>query len=88
MNHRGRLALPLLAWFLIYGRDGDWRPIDELNSETTCLHLRAQAVDNDIRSEIGSALADQPADNPLRRDAFRRAERRVGARYRCLWRAH
>jgi hypothetical protein len=32
---------------------------------------------------MGGALASQPADNPLRQDAYRRAEAHVRNRYRC-----
>jgi hypothetical protein len=75
--------LPLLAWFLWYG---DWRPIEQANNESMCLQMRSQAVTNAANGEIGSALADQPADNPMRQEAYRRAERKANDLYRCAWR--
>lgn len=76
----------LLGWALLYAkRDGDWRPLEQYPSESTCLRVRSVSVANEVRGEIGSALADQPADNPIRQQAAARVERRVGERYRCEW---
>jgi hypothetical protein len=47
------------------------------------MRVREASVDRDILDEIGGALASQPADNPLRQQAYGRAARRVAARYRC-----
>ena len=48
--------------------------------------MRADAIDRAAVTEIGSALASQPRDNPLRQEAYRRAEAQLGNRYRCEWR--
>jgi hypothetical protein len=83
MGHRG-VRIALLAWALIYSRDGeDWSVLDEYTSETTCMRIRAASVDREIQDEIGSALASQSEDNPMRQQAYGRASRRVAARYRC-----
>jgi len=47
--------------------------------------VRADAIDRAAVAEIGSALAGQPRDNPLRQEAYRRAEAHVRNRYRCEW---
>jgi hypothetical protein len=87
MGRRGARAL-LLAWALVYSRDGEeWEPVDEYASESTCMRVRAASVDRETLDEIGGALAGQPADNPLRLEAYGRAARRVAARYRCRYRA-
>ena len=78
------LAGVVLGWALLYARDGsDWRMMEQLESEHTCAQVRAAHVATDTRAEIGSALADQPADNPMRQQAVARVERRVAPRYRC-----
>jgi hypothetical protein len=83
MGHRG-VGLLLVVWALIYSREGyGGNLVDEFASESTCLRVRAANVDHEIQNEIGSALASQPADNPMRQQAFDRASRRVAARYRC-----
>ena len=84
MNRRCTLAIVVLGWVLMYARDGsDWRVIERIESEYTCTQVREAHVATDTRREIGSALADQPADNPMRQQAVARAERRVAPRYRC-----
>ena len=84
MGRRRTLTAVLLGWALFYTRDGtDWRVVEQVESEHTCSQVRAAHVASETRTEIGSALADQPADNPLRQQAVARAERRVGPRYRC-----
>jgi len=80
----GRLAV--LGWVLLYARGGnDWRPLDTFVSETTCERVRVVDVANDTRNAIGSALADQPVDNPMRQEAVRRVEPRMSQHYRCQW---
>lgn len=84
MGRTRTLAHVVLGWALFYARDGtDWRVVERLESEHTCSQVRAAHVASETRAEIGSALADQPADNPMRQQAVVRAERRVGPRYRC-----
>jgi hypothetical protein len=86
MNTRmlGRLAV--LGWVLFYARrEGEWHPLDTFINETTCERVRVVDVANDAQKAIGSALADQPADNPMRQEAYRSAEQRMNQRYRCQW---
>ena len=45
--------------------------------------MRADAIDRAATAALGGALASQPADNPLRQDAYRRAEAHARPRYRC-----
>jgi hypothetical protein len=75
-----------LAWALLYSPEGDgWDVLDEYPTEWSCLSGRTANVDREVQQQIGSALASQPADNPMRQAAYGRAERRVGARYRCSY---
>jgi hypothetical protein len=77
-------AWPLLGWVLLQaGPNGDWGAVDRLSSQVRCTQLLEARVATDVLREIGSALADLPADNPIRQQAYARAERRVSARYRC-----
>jgi hypothetical protein len=75
----------VLGWMLVYHRPGsDSRPVDRnLDSSSTCEQLRAARIAEETNKEIGSALASQPADNPMRVEAWRRAEPRVRERWRC-----
>ena len=74
----------LLAWVLLYSRHGQsWEPLVDAGSESRCQQVLDARVSEDVQSEIGGALAGQPADNPLRQNAVRSAERRVRERYRC-----
>ena len=76
----------LLAWALLHSPEGTgWDVVDEYPTEWSCLHTRAASVDREIQQDIGSALASQPADNPMRQQAYGRAERRINARYRCSY---
>ena len=84
-----RRALPtlvLLGWVLLYADGRNWKVVDDFPYQTTCLRVLSANVDREVRDDIGSALADQPADNPIRQQAYARAERRAGERYRCEWR--
>jgi hypothetical protein len=68
------------------GRDGDWKQLADYGSRSvTCEQVRESNVARDVLSEIGGALADQPTDNPIRQQAYGRAERRIRERYRCEW---
>ena len=78
--------LVLLGWALLYSRHGgDWRVVEDYPSSLTCERIRDARVDSEVQGEIGGALAAQSADNPLRREAYQHAERRVRERYRCEW---
>ena len=75
-----------LAWALLYSPEGrEWDVLDEYPTEWSCLQGRTGNVEHEIQQEIGSALASQPADNPMRQQAYARAERRMNARYRCSY---
>lgn len=85
MRHRN-VRMLLLAWALVYSRDGgDWEVLDEFASESHCMRVRSASVDRETQEAIGSALASQTADNPLRQQAYDRASRRVAGRYRCSY---
>jgi hypothetical protein len=77
-------TLVLFGWILLeVQRNGAWEPTDTFSSESTCLRVREAIVAEKTLAEIGSALASQPADNPLRRQAYERTARRVSTRYEC-----
>jgi len=83
MRHSG-IGILLVAWALVYSRDGDeWSVLDEFASESHCMRVRSASVGRETEDDIGGALASQPADNPMRQQAYERASRRVAARYRC-----
>ena len=87
MDGRAHIGLLFLGWVLMSAsRDGAWQPVDDFPGSLTCERVRSIRVADEVRREIGSALADQPADNPMRRQAYEHAERRVRERYRCEWR--
>jgi len=74
----------LLGWVLLYSRHGNsWEPLTDAGSQYRCEQLLDARVAEDVQGEIGGALAGQSADNPMRQDAARRAERHVRDRYRC-----
>ena len=79
------LALTLTTWTLLYSRHGTmWRPLEDFTSGSTCRRVRSAWVEVEATKEIGSVLASQPADNPLRDRAIGRAREQVGARFRCV----
>ena len=85
MRHRG-VGILLLAWALIYSRDGNEGDVlDEFASESHCMRVRTASIEGEIQDEIGSALASQTADNPMRQQAYERASRKVASRYRCSY---
>jgi hypothetical protein len=76
--------LALAGWVLLTSASsGGWRAVGTYEQEWLCAHVRADAIDRDVRTQIGSALANQPADNPIRQEAYRRAETHMRDRYRC-----
>jgi hypothetical protein len=82
-----RLGLLLLGWALVHaGRDGVWEPLGDFGAPVTCERVRESSVAADVLRDIGSALAGLPADNPIRQQAYERADRRIRERYRCEWR--
>jgi hypothetical protein len=87
MHHRRAFGLVFFGWVLLHAaHDGGWQTIGDYPGSVTCERVRDSSVADEIRHEIGGALADQPADNPLRQQAWSQAERRVRERYRCEWR--
>jgi hypothetical protein len=83
MRHSAARML-LLVCALMYSRDGsEWDVLDEFASESHCMRVRAASVEGEVQEEIGGALANQEAENPMRQQAYGRASRRVAARYRC-----
>ena len=82
----GRLPPVVLigGWILLMNApSGGWRTLGTYEQEWLCAHMRADAIDRAAMAEVGSALANQPADNPIRQEAYRRAEAHVRNRYRC-----
>jgi len=78
------LAIALTSWTLLYSRHGgEWLPLDNFVSASTCTRVRQAWIAREASREIGSALATQPLDNPLRQRAMTRALRRVNPRFRC-----
>ena len=76
----------LLGWILLAaGRDGKWQAAGDFPGSYSCNEVRSQRVTDDARRQIGTALADLPADNPMRQQALARAEQRVRDQYRCEW---
>src|SRR3989454_12102752 len=76
-------AVVLAGWVLLMsGPSGGWRPVGTYEQEWLCAHVRADAIDRAAVAEIGSALASQPRDNPLRQEADRRAAKQPADLYR------
>jgi len=87
MRHAGAMAL--LGWLLLFSRDPrrpieDWQQVGAYPTEYICAQGRTAEIDRDALARIGQALASQPADNPVRQDAYQRAARTVRDRYRCV----
>jgi hypothetical protein len=84
---RSSFALGLVAgWLLVHsagGRD-EWREVSDFGTESQCDYGRTAEVERATLEHIGSALASQPVDNPMRQDAYRRAYDRVRGQYRCV----
>lgn len=82
MTHRRRAATALLGWALLYSRYGnDWRVVDQFQLEDLCQQVMAAQVEQAARAEMG-ALAGA-GDNPMSRDAYEHAARKVRGRFRC-----
>jgi hypothetical protein len=84
MRRHALLAITLVTWTLLYSRHGtEWLRLDDFPSDYACSRVREAWIAREATREIGSALASQPADNPMRRRAMSKALRRVDPRYRC-----
>lgn len=84
MRRHALLAIMLATWTLLYSRHGtEWLRLDDFPSGWACSRVRQAWIAREAAREIGSALASQPADNPLRQQAMSKALERVDARYRC-----
>lgn len=78
------LAIALTTWALLYSRHGTgWLQLDEFTSGSTCHRVQQAWVQREAAREVGSPLASQTADNPLRQRALDRALRKVSPRFRC-----
>jgi hypothetical protein len=85
VERRSMRRLLVLGWVLIHaGRDG-WEKVGDFYSSVTCQQVCDVDVANAVQREIGSVLANQPVDNPMRQEAYGRAERRIRPQYRCEW---
>lgn len=83
------VAIALTTWTLLYSRYGTaWRPVEDFSSGSTCRQVRGAWVELEAAKEIGSVLASQPADNPVRNRAIGRARERVSSRFRCVHERH
>ena len=82
---RQRLVmLVFLGWAVLYSRHGSqWQQVGNADSASQCEQVRSALVAGEASEDMDGALADQPADNPLRQQAFQREMRKVDARYRC-----
>jgi hypothetical protein len=89
MRHRYPLASTVVAaWLLMYSDDPDarsprWREIGRFGSKDQCESGRAGQAEGITLEHIGSALAAQPADNPLRQRARGRALEQAKRQFRC-----
>jgi hypothetical protein len=85
-----RLIPAVLAagWVLLHSadpgaRDASWRSVGSYPTEDHCEWARTGETERETLQRIGGALASQPADNPMRQAAYRSAQGKVAARYRC-----
>jgi len=81
-------ALILAGWALMFSRDPGasdprWEVVSSHDQEWVCEEVRAFEVERAALGEIGSALAQQSAENPIRQKAYARAVSQLRARYRC-----
>jgi hypothetical protein len=87
---RHALATVLLAsWVLMFNPEPDdrrsqWRQVGRYPTSPMCEYALAGEVRRTSEQRIGSALASQPVDNPMRQSAFSRAYDRVQTQYRCV----
>ena len=83
MSRQGRKVMVLLGWALLYSRYGnDWQVMNEFAYSDICNRVMDAKVADAARGELG-ALAQQSADNPMRQEAWSRAEKHARARFRC-----
>jgi hypothetical protein len=83
MSRHGRKAIVLLGWALLYSRYGnDWQVVNQFDFPDLCTRVLDARVADAARGELG-ALASQSADNPMRQEAWARAEKHARARFRC-----
>jgi len=84
MKNSIRITAALFGWALLYSRHGnDWQVIGQFEFEQHCTRVLDSRVAEETRTAIGGALEAQAADNPLRVQAYDRAERHVRERFRC-----
>jgi hypothetical protein len=87
---RHALATVLLAgWVLMFNAEPDdrrseWRQVGRYPTSPLCEYALTGEVRRISEQRIGSVLASQPADNPMRQSAFGRAYDRAQKQYRCV----
>jgi hypothetical protein len=78
------VVLVFLGWAVLYSRHGgEWEQVGNADSSSQCEQIRTALVAGEATRDMDAALADQPADNPIRVQAMARELRNAGARYRC-----
>ncbi len=61
-----------------------WEQVGDYHTGGLCDVARRGETERAARVKIGGVLASLPVENPMRRDAYRRAYDRVRLRYRCV----
>ena len=85
MRRHALLIVAIAGWMLVYSRHGtEWLPMGQYSSSSTCHRVMDARAHDEASREMGTALASQPADNPMRQRAYQRAWRRVQPRFRCV----
>jgi hypothetical protein len=83
MSRHGRKVMVLLGWALLYSRYGnDWQVTNQFPDPDLCTRVMDARVAETAQGELG-ALASQSGDNPMRQEAWARAEKHARARFRC-----
>jgi hypothetical protein len=87
---RNVLATILLAgWALMFNPDPDdrrpqWRQVGHYATDSLCERALTLGMQRTTEARIGGALASQPPDNPMREEAYARANFRAQKQYRCV----
>ena len=83
MSRHGRKVIVLLGWALLYSRYGnDWQIMNQFPASDLCTRVMDARVAETAQGELG-ALASQSGDNPMRQEAWARAEKHARAKFRC-----
>lgn len=89
MLRRTLTAVLLASWVLMFNPDPDnrrseWRQVGRYPTSPTCEYALEGEARRSSEQRIGSALASQPVDNPMRQSALGRAYDRAQTHYRCV----